>query len=784
MSDTGHPAAQVIDLDGAWSFAVSDRRLPSPVRGVDDLVAAGLNVLPASVPGTLELDLLANGLIDDPFVGLNVVGLRRYERSFVYYVRTFAAPAPGERDAFLAFDGIDCFARVVLNGIVVGETDNMLIGHRIAVGAALLPGVENVLCVEIEPAVDRARAAGLDYPPGLRADPTSYESLYVRKAPHMYGWDIMPRAVSAGIWRSVSLQLLPRTRFDWAWLETESIASDRSLAQLVLHYRTLGTDVPGDWTLRVAGACGDARLGAERALLFDAGALRFAVAEPALWWPRGRGPADLYDVTVELLRDGLVVDTVRLRHGIRTVELRRTSVTTAAGDGDFSILVNGERIFILGTNWVPLDAYHARDRERLARAVGMVVDLGCNLVRCWGGNVYEDDRFFEECDEAGILVWQDFAMACAVYPQDERFGARLRDEARAVVRRLRQHPSLALWAGDNECDETWVWTGGRRRDPNQNVLTRSVLPAVLREEDPSRPYLPSSPYVDDDAFESGRRLLPEDHLWGPRDDYKGAFYTESVCHFVSEIGFQGCPDVESLERYLTPGERWPFEGSEEWRLHSTAPLPGVAHHDYRVALMATQVRNVFGEVPDDLATFVEASQAVQAEALKFFIDLFRAGKWRRTGIIWWNLIDGWPQVSDAVVDYYFVKKPAYDAVKLAQAAVSVIVREAVDGLHEVVVANDTREDVELTFAVYDIDRPDRALRGTALAGADVVTRLGGLERPAGEQRFYVLEWQSRLGRGRGHYLAGPPPFSLSRYREWRQRARAGSRDDGPDGGTR
>jgi len=371
-----------------------------------------------------------------------------------------------------------------------------------------------------------------------------------------------------------------------------------------------------------------------------------------------------------------------------------------------------------------------------------------------------------------------------VYPQDEGFGARLRDEARAVVRRLRQHPSLALWAGDNECDETWVWTGGRRRDPNQNVLTRSVLPGVLREEDPSRPYLPSSPYVDDVAFASGRRLLPEDHLWGPRDDYKGAFYTQSVCHFVSEIGFQGCPDVESLERYLTLGERWPFEDSEEWRLHSTAPLPGVAHHDYRVALMATQVRNVFGEVPDDLATFVEASQAVQAEALKFFIDFFRAGKWRRTGIIWWNLVDGWPQVSDAVVDYYFVKKPAYDAVKLAQAPLSLVVREAVDGVHDVVAVNDTREDVELTFAVYDIDHPDRALRGAAVAGADAVTRLGDLERRAREQRFYVLEWQSRAGSGRGHYLAGPPPFSLSRYRDWRRRAGAGSRDGAPDAGPR
>jgi beta-mannosidase len=783
VRDAASHDALVVDLDGAWSFAIADHRLDHPVSSTDDLLAAGLEVLPATVPGSVELDLLANGRIEDPFGGMNVVELRRLERTFVYYVRTFTAPEVGDRDVFLEFDGIDCFARVILNGRVVGESDNMLIGHRFAVRDALLPGMDNVLCVEIEPAVERARSAAFEYPPGLRADPTSYESLYVRKAPHMYGWDIMPRAVSAGMWRSVALRALPRARFDWVWLETESVAADRASAQLVLHYRAVATDGPGEWTVRVMGACGAARFASERAQLFDAGAVRIAVSEPALWWPRGRGRADIYRVTVELVHDGVVVDTVILRHGIRTVELRRTSVTTRQGDGDFSILVNGERIFILGTNWVPLDAYHARDRERIPRALALASDLGCNLIRCWGGNVYEDDLFFDLCDEAGILVWQDFAMACAVYPQDEAFAARLRGEVRAVVRRLRQHPSVAIWAGDNECDETYVWTGGRRRDPNQNVLTRSVIPGVLREEDPSRPYLPSSPYVDETAFQSGERLLPEDHLWGPRDDYKSRFYTESVCHFVSEIGYLGCPDVASLERYLSPSERWPFTGSREWRLHSTAPLPGIAHHDYRVALMATQVRNLFGDVPDDLASFVEASQAVQAEALKFFIDFFRAAKWRRTGIIWWNLIDGWPQVSDAVVDHYFARKPAYEAVKVAQALISVIVCEPVDGGHEVVVVNDTRDDIEVTFTIRDIDRPGQALGGSALAGADAVTRVGRLERPSRDQRFYVLEWTTRLGHGRGHYLAGSPPFSLAQYRDWQGRARAALEHHGLEGAT-
>jgi beta-mannosidase len=757
----------LVDLGGEWAFAISERRLPSPLRGEADLRNAGLDVRPATVPGCVELDLLANGLIADPFIGTNVIDLRRLEHSYVYYVRPFRAPAVGDRDPVLVFEGLDCFAEITLNGVLVGTTDNMLVEHEIPVGSSLIPGAENILCVAIDPAVERARSR--PYPPGLRADASGYEALYVRKAPHMYGWDITPRAVSAGIWRPVSLRLLPPERLDLAWLDTESLAQDGSAATVVLRYRTRKAGAFDDrWQLRVVGTCGDSRFEAERALLFEAGALRLTVDAPRLWWPRGRGAPDLYDVTVELIHDGNVVDTVRFEHGIRTVELRRTSTTNADGDGDFCFQVNGEPLFVLGTNWAPLDAYHARDAARLEQAFAMAVDLGCNMIRCWGGSVYESDRFFELCDRAGVLVWQDFAMACAIYPQDGEFQAQLRAEAQNVVRRLRQHPSLAVWCGDNECDETYVWTGGRRRDPNTNVLTRTVLPGVLRDEDPSRPYLPSSPYVDAVAFATGRRELPEDHLWGPRDYYKSSFYTGSVCHFASEIGFLGIPSVESLREYLTAEKLWPPD-DEEWRLHSTAPLPGIALHDYRVRLMQTQVRNVFGDAPDELEDFVFASQAVQAEALKFFIELFRAQKWRRTGIIWWDLIDGWPQVSDAVVDYYLRRKPAYDAVKTAQAPVSVIVREPVDGSYAIVAVNDTRNDEPLRFAIRDLDRHEVGQSGSAVAVADAVSALGQINDATGEQRFLVIDWETRAGAARSHYLAGTPPFSLDQYRTWRQR---------------
>ena len=760
----------VVDLGGAWHFAVSDRRLDSDPTSVADLQRAGLAVYPATVPGNLELDLLANGLIDEPFHGSNIVGLRRYERVWVYYLRTFEAPIQPGHAPELVFEGIDCFADILLNGRLVYRSDNMLIEHRVAVGHALRPGAENTICVRLDPAIDEARSSAYAYPPGLTAEGSGYEGLYVRKAPHMYGWDIMPRALSAGLWRPVSLRHVPPERLDWAWLETERLASDHGSASLVLHYRAITlADPTSTYEIRVDGRCGESAFSARGPLLFDAGCLRLPVESPMLWWPRGRGPAHLYDVTVELLKDGRPIDAVGLTHGIRTIDLERTSVTTADGDGEFCFIVNGERVFVMGTNWVPLDAYHSRDVDRIPVILDLVDDLGCNMIRCWGGNVYENDLFYDLCDRKGILVWQDFAMACAIYPQDPEFQARLRGEVTQVVQRLRQHPSVALWSGDNECDQKYLWNG-RRRDPNTNVLTRHVIPAVLRDEDPSRPYLPSSPYVDPTAFKAGEAFLPEDHLWGPRVDFKGKFYTSALCHFVSEIGYIGCPDPASLRRFLSPDRLWPYQDNPEFLLHATSPIPGVNIHDYRVELMATQVRQLFGAVPETLDEFSYASQASQAEALKFFIELFRAAKWRRTGIIWWNVADGWPQFSDAVVDYYLVRKRAYDVIKRSQQPLCLVVREAVDEQHEVVLCNDRRDDAETAYVVRDVDSGRVLAHGRALASADAVTPVATIPVAADTQRCLILEWESALGPGRSHYLDGDPPFSLARYRGWMERA--------------
>ncbi|HEY3328556.1 MAG TPA: glycoside hydrolase family 2 TIM barrel-domain containing protein [Capsulimonadaceae bacterium] len=758
---TSHSFRKSIDLGGEWKFAYSD----IPIKGVRssaDLIAAGLTAFPAIVPGNFELDLQRNGLIDEPLYGMNIAALTRYEHTHVWYWRTFTADAVDGMDVNYVFAGLDCFADVHINGHGRGYFSNMLTEHTIHCIKPVDP--TNEILVHIRPAVDESRRP---YPPSLFAQPQCYDSLFVRKAPHMYGWDIMPRALSAGIWRPVALEYKPVEHLERIAVDTLKLAGDHNRAHIAITYSASIKPKAGDiYYIRVEGTCGESVYSQEARALSGFGKVRLDIEQPKLWWPKGRGDANLYDLTVTLIKNGQAIDSLSLRHGIRTVKLEKTSITDAAGSGEFCFWVNGEKVFVLGTNWVPLDAYHSRDIDRLPAAMELVDDIGVNMIRCWGGNVYENDLFYDLCDQMGIMVWQDFAMACAFYPQDENFQRTLSNEATAVVRRLRNHPCVVLWAGDNECDEAVIWSG-YSPDPNDNVLTRKVLPEVVRAESHGIPYLPSSPYIDSVAYNGGDLLpTPESHLWGPRNYYKSDFYTKFVCHFASEMGYHGCPSVDSLKKFLSPEKLWPYQDNEKWLLHCTSPIPGVDICDYRVELMATQIRALFGEVPDNLEDYVFASQAVQAEAFKFFIETFRSQKWRRTGIIWWNLLDGWPQLSDAVVDYYFDKKLAYDYIKTAQKPLHLIITEAHDGVHTLVAANDTRHGIALTFTVTDASTGGIVMEGCGSAAGDAATQVASFPVNGGEKAFYIIEWQAGDHSGRSHYLAGEPVFRLDDYKKW------------------
>jgi beta-mannosidase len=470
-------------------------------------------------------------------------------------------------------------------------------------------------------------------------------------------------------------------------------------------------------------------------------------------------------VTTELLLDGEVLAARHDTIGIRTLELERTDVSTVERPGQFLFRVNGVPILIKGTNWVPLDLFHSRDAAKYEEAVQLAADLNCNMMRCWGGGVYEDHAFFALCDRMGILIWQDFAMACAVYPQAPAFQEAIRAEAVSVVHKLRGHPSLAVWCGDNECDEFYLLRG---LDPNNNVLTRRVLPEAVFQCDPYRPFVPSSPYVSPEAFRlRSPDVLPERHLWGTRDYFKSPYYQGAKAHFAGEMGYHGCPGRSSIERFIEADHVWPWQDNEQWLLHATDPVGGTdSMYRFRLKLMADQIGELFGSIPDDMDDFIIASQISQAEAVKYFVERVRLHKWRTTGVLWWNLLDGWPQFSDAVVDYYRNRKLAYWYIRRVQQPVCLMADEPEDWMVRIKAGNDSNAPASGGYRVRLADSGETLLEGRYEVEANGLRELGAIRTPRSMQGLLLIEWDND-GRSYGnHYLVGTPGFSFDKYKGW------------------
>ncbi len=713
----------------------------------EQLRQAGFDCIPATVPGNFELDLMAAGKEEDLFYSANTLHARHWEVYHVWYVTEFDA----DPNAYLHFDGIDTVAEIWLNGEFVATNENMF--TALDVDAPLL-AKGNRLVVHILPAVLEARK----YPLPASCYHTTYglESLAIRKAPHVYGWDIMPRIVSCGIWKPVTLRCRKPDAIDEQFIFSRGVVPDQKdltfgrVEYMLDACLTLSRDEIAGYSWRLTLQDGLDSFTFGEAVYHNHISFAAVIDRARLWWPKPVGEAHLYTATLQLLYDGQTVDEKTQKVGFRTVELERTEDCSGPEGGEFVFRVNGKKVFICGTNWVPLDAFHSRDEERLPMAVALLEETGCNMIRGWGGNVYGSDSLYDWCDEHGVLVWQDFAMACGVYPMEEYFYDLLREEVKQVAKRLRNHPSLALWAGDNECDMSYVYWRGLLREPANYAVTRKIIPEVLELHDFTRPYLPSSPYVSrrnviNNVFTQG--TLPEDHLWGPRDYFKGKYYTTAAAHFASETGYHGCPSPESLKKYIAPGLLWPMldetgYGNRDWLTHATCvePEPGKTY-SYRITLMVDQVKNLFADQPEDLDTFARMSQISQAEAKKFFIERFRIDKWNKTGIIWWNLLDGWPQISDAVVDYYGVKKLAFSYICRSQKPVCLILSEPdTAGNYTLFGVNDLPREMELTYTVQDVTTGQLLHSGSAVLPADSSTPLTVLTASA--HRMLQFTWQA------------------------------------------
>ncbi len=740
-------------LDGKWKLWFY-RRGTVDVTTPDALAAQDVLCIDAQVPGNVELDLSESGhLPKDLFLDENILQAEAFEDYEWWYGTEFLGEAFTGKPVRLRFLGVDCFAEYWLNGRLIGTSHNAFIPAVFDVEVL----AQNKLFVHICPITGQAEASKnslFSIYHGSLIHTT--ELIHIRKPPHCQGWDIMPRAISAGLWRSVYLEQPDAYEF----LQTAyGLLGAVSQTQVTLRFCYEINRVDAGCEIEVEGRCGKSSFYKKMPAKHRAGVVDVKLKNPLFWWPHGYGAPNLYQTQMRLMQNGAVLASAEFAVGIRTVQLLRTD-TTDGTNGQFAFVVNGEEIFVKGTNWVPLDAYHSRDAVRLPRALALLKDIGCNMVRCWGGNVYEDHAFFDFCDQNGILVWQDFAMACNAYPQDETFMAELKTEAETIVRALRNHPCIALWSGDNECDQMLSLRGA---DPNGNVLTREVLKRVVYENDIGRPYLPSSPYFSPVVVQAAdTSMLPEDHLWGPRDYFKSPYYQNSNAHFVSEIGYHGCPAPSSVRRFLSAARVWPYQNNSAWILHSSDQH----NDDGRVQLMANQIEQLFGEIPKNLEDFSFASQISQAEALKFFIEHMRCQRPRRTGILWWNLLDGWPQFSDAVVDYYFEKKLAYHYIKRSQQPFCLMMDEIQNWNLTLMAANDTLNEVSGDYVVLDAETGETLRAGRFSVGKNKTTPLAAIRMPYCAHRCLLISWTANGKPGRNHYICGMPPFSLAAYRAW------------------
>ncbi|MBQ3141769.1 MAG: hypothetical protein IJC25_07395 [Clostridia bacterium] len=751
-------------LSGTYRMAyVEQSRLKTCERvpaTYDEVKLFGFPCVDAKVPGHFETSLYAAGVIDDPYYASNTLEYEKFENYHVFYSREFDYQPQEGCTPVLRFEGLDTIADVYLNGVKLARTENMFIAHNLP--AEGIREGKNELFVHFLPVCLEAR--NNEITPQDISLRYNFDQLTVRKAAHMYGWDILPRAVSCGIWRDVYLDLIPQRYVKEAYFYTKKLAEDHSEAECALFFRfELSDDPIKEYGFTLEGRCGDSVITYSDVCLFNQGTVELKVKAPKLWWPVGRGEQNLYDFTLTLLRNGTAVDTYTFRTGIRTARLDYSAVLDENGKGDFVFVINGEKTFIKGSNWVPADAYHTADRQRIPQCLDLWTECGCNALRSWGGGVYEDHEFFDLCDEKGIIVWQDFAMGCATYPQHEKMQRVLREEAVAVVKKLRMHPSICLWAGDNEIDYFMAYL--YNVPPQHNVLTRKVLPEVTAAYDGTRTYLPSSPYVSPEAYElHDDSRPPEQHLWGPRDYFKSDFYRNAKALFASELGYHGCPSPDSMKKFLRPEMVWTgYEDNRDWMTHASC-VEMTGPYNFRNNLMRSHIKTLWGiDEVDNLDDFARASQASQAEAKKYFMERFRCRKWDRTGVIWWNMIDGWPQISDAIVDYYYTKKLAFSYLQRSQREVCMMFDEPEGGKLRLVAVNDTRDAVTLSYRVLDLTEGAKQVAEGRVELAGDAAQTAAFIDYDGANRFYHIVWELDGKQYTNHYLAGNPPYDFNWY---------------------
>jgi len=599
------------------------------------------NWLSAKVPGTVHLDLMDHKLIPDPFKDDNEKKVQWVENEDWEYHTTFTV-TPKELDnqnINLVFNGLDTFSEIYLNGKLLRKTDNMFRKWEIPVKEYLKSG-DNLLQVNFKSAVTVGKELAEIVPFTMPESPRSF----VRKAQYQFGWDWGPRLVTAGIWKEVKLNYWNTATLTHVKIEQKNLTAQK--AELNVH-ADIFAENEGKYVISIDHKKSNIQLkkGENKVII------PFSLKNPKLWQPNGWGVPNLYSIPISLQKDSKILSDEDVKIGLRTIELVQEKDEKGKS---FYFKVNGKPLYIKGTNWIPGDSFSPRmSKEKYQKLIKDCKDAHMNMIRVWGGGIYEDDEFYKACDENGILVWQDFMFAGSFYPSDDNFQKNVEMEVKDQVERLQNHASLALWCGNNEIDEAIVNWGYQKqfkysKEDSLQVwkdyrkIFHEVIPKAIKKYTAnfSSIYWPSSPSIGWGHKES--LTEGDSHYWGVWwGEQPFEIYNQKVGRFMSEYGFQGMPTIETTKSM--------FSGNPDLNLQNTT-IKAHEKHARGWEIINEYMQRDY-KIPTDFVQYNYISQLLQARGMQIAIEAHRRAKPYNMGTLYWQLNDCWPVVSWSSIDY-------------------------------------------------------------------------------------------------------------------------------------
>jgi len=664
----------------------------------------------ATVPGTVHTDLISIGEIEDPYYRLNEHNLQWIDKTDWEYKTSFnlSKSALSKQNIELDFLGLDTYSKIYLNDSLLLQTDNMFRTYTVEVKSLLKEG-DNTLHIIFESpitkGIEKHDATGYKIPVSDndlsiigKVEDHKQVSIFTRKAGYHFGWDWGPRLVTSGVWKPIKLRSWNNHKIEDVFIQQNSIGEKANLTafiEVAVNGHTDDSKVELFVNEKLLKTVGVELVNGKNDLKIP-----FEIENPQLWWPNGMGEQVLYKVEAKLTA-GSYVDAKSHKIGLRTIELVQDPDSIGTS---FYFKVNGYPVFMKGANYIPQDVFLTRaKKENYEHILSSAKEANMNMLRVWGGGIYENDEFYQLCDEKGLLVWQDFMFACAMFPGDKAFLDNVKQEAIDNVKRLRNHTSIALWCGNNEnlsAWENWGWKNKVIEEQSSEIadtiwkayedVFHKILPQVVHSYDSARAYWPSSPGSEFGTKESMDK--GDAHywmVWWGKEPFEN--YNTQIPRFMSEYGFQSFPELSTVEKYTLPQDHNIY--SEVMKSHQRSSIGNETIEEY-------MLRHY--QKPKDFASFLYVSQLLQAHGIQVGIEAHRRNRDRCMGSLYWQINDCWPVASWSSIDYYGKWKALhYTAKKSFQNFL--ISTEIKEDSIQVFVVSDSLKNLEATLAIKLVD---------------------------------------------------------------------------------